>query len=1084
MKRKHGLALIAALVILALTASLALATTYNTIAVDGDMSDWAADEFMETDNGGDFYVTWDAANVYFGLANVNIDDDGVFFIYIDAIPGQGTTTGWNWNGTHTLPFDADFAIAADSGFNLGWLVWNTGTLAWDWTPYPGANYVGWSGNPNSEFQIFWTEMVSPDRIYVMALFQNQGDNGVTASWPTPNPANNAGSEIFTHHYHFPSLVAGQSPHDSVLADHILINELDAYAEWIELYNPTEAFVDIGDWQLVADYDDLNYTIPAGTTLAPGAYWTYNTSGDLNNGGDVINLYDAAAVLVDQVGYESRGGAPGSSTDVPTTARVPNGTDTDDDARDWNLTTIPSPLAANDVPTVLLGSSLIVNEIYPFPATGNDHFEVYNPTGSDYTISDWYASDGDDYVSLDLGGPVVVLAGGWVDLEEEVHWTGMDFAGYDVLYLFDPDGIRRDQLAYSGGPFIDDGESAQRICDGDGPNDGWVWDTSGGGETLFVLPTTLGSTNTPGPVDMEIVKDAPTSIAPGGVMEYVITYQALSPMPTTAFLITDFLPAEVEVLDIEADPPLTQMGTDPLWWDAGAACGLPSGMITITVQVTDTVEAGDEIVNEVWIDATGDLTPTNDSSVVTTTVTALNVTVLKTGSDDPLWPGDTVTYTISYVLDGNEDAVDVVITDTFPGDFVYSEHLAPPAFSCTAGADDLVCSAATVDVSGEIILTGTVSETPAEYVLTNTVEIAASNDGDPSDNDDEYLNHIVVPIQEIQYVPDPEADDASPYAGQHVWTEGVVTVDSDDLGGFRYFIQDPAGGPWSGLYIYHDGDRPPVQQGDWVLAHGQIMEYYGLTEFDLRDSADGQQYIISSTNPLPAPEILSTGEYTTSSPNTAEPYEGALIEFQAATVISDDLGYGEWLFDDGTGSARADDMSSALTYVPAMGDYYTYIRGLGYYGFDDYKIVPRYDADIYLGPYLTITKLSAPKEGVTLGSVVTFTIIMDNTGADDAVGVVMTDPLPVEVDFGGWVQQSGAIEANDTVTWTGDISAETQVQIIFTVTVGTDEDFYGREVTNTAYFDSENAGSGSDPTGFPIEGTEDYYIYLPIVLNNH
>jgi uncharacterized repeat protein (TIGR01451 family) len=137
------------------------------------------------------------------------------------------------------------------------------------------------------------------------------------------------------------------------------------------------------------------------------------------------------------------------------------------------------------------------------------------------------------------------------------------------------------------------------------------------------------------------------------------------------------------------------------------------------------------------------------------------------------------------------------------------------------------------------------------------------------------------------------------------------------------------------------------------------------------------------------------------------------------------------------------------------------------------------------PELTIDKTVTPKENITLGTVVTYTIVLGNAGNDGALGVVMTDVLPVEVDFGGWVQQNGASQADDTLTWMGDISAGAELTFIFTATVGLNESFYGRTVTNTAYFVSDNAGSGSDGTGFTIgEAPPKFNVYLPIVVKSY
>jgi uncharacterized repeat protein (TIGR01451 family) len=243
---------------------------------------------------------------------------------------------------------------------------------------------------------------------------------------------------------------------------------------------------------------------------------------------------------------------------------------------------------------------------------------------------------------------------------------------------------------------------------------------------------------------------------------------------------------------------------------------------------------------------------------------------------------------------------------------------------------------------------------------------------------------------------------------------VATVSSDDLGGTRYFIEEPGGGPWSGLYVYTGGDRPPVQEGDWVLAYGMVDEYYNLTEFDIRNSRGGQQQILSSTNPLPLPEILDTGEYRTASPATAEPYEGVFIEFQGATVTNDNLGYGEWQIDDGTGSTRVDDMSTSMTYVPTNGDYYIYIRGLGYYGNNDYKLEPRYDADILQPTFLECEK--AGPATVLPGALFTYTLTTNNETGIALTDLVITDALPSVVTIAA-ISDGGMDMGGNVVSWT-------------------------------------------------------------------
>jgi uncharacterized repeat protein (TIGR01451 family) len=119
------------------------------------------------------------------------------------------------------------------------------------------------------------------------------------------------------------------------------------------------------------------------------------------------------------------------------------------------------------------------------------------------------------------------------------------------------------------------------------------------------------------------------------------------------------------------------------------------------------------------------------------------------------------------------------------------------------------------------------------------------------------------------------------------------------------------------------------------------------------------------------------------------------------------------------------------------------------------------------PDLALSKDVSPSADVELGGSVVYTITLENTGLDLAVGVLMTDELPAGVTFGGWVEQNGAIESGGTLTWSGDVAAGSEVEFVFTATVGTDPSLYSETITNTASFTSDNAGSGSKDAVFTI-----------------
>jgi phosphatidylserine/phosphatidylglycerophosphate/cardiolipin synthase-like enzyme len=175
---------------------------------------------------------------------------------------------------------------------------------------------------------------------------------------------------------------------------------------------------------------------------------------------------------------------------------------------------------------------------------------------------------------------------------------------------------------------------------------------------------------------------------------------------------------------------------------------------------------------------------------------------------------------------------------------------------------------------------------------------------------------------------------SPYNGQAVKTQGIVT----GVYSGSYFIQDGAGA-WNGVYVYSGDD---VAVGDAIELTGTVEEYYDLTELKSISSLT----ILSSGNPLPAASVLSSWDVND------EAYEGVLVMVENAICTNNNLGFGEWELDDGTGSCVVDDMG--VVYSATLGLSYS-VTGPLNYSFDFYKIEPRDESDILIMENLYFTK---------------------------------------------------------------------------------------------------------------------------------
>ena len=166
---------------------------------------------------------------------------------------------------------------------------------------------------------------------------------------------------------------------SQTVDHMLISEVmydpvgeESAGEWVELFNPTGAGVDLAGWKLV---DNASQDIIPSFVLRPGEYLVIAANEDafrsiypdftgnlvalgdtigngLGNASDRVLLYDASGQSVDAMSYgeDITAFAP-ACPDVPegqSLARTPSDRDTDT-AADWSAQEVPSPGTSGQPP---------------------------------------------------------------------------------------------------------------------------------------------------------------------------------------------------------------------------------------------------------------------------------------------------------------------------------------------------------------------------------------------------------------------------------------------------------------------------------------------------------------------------------------------------------------------------------------------------------------------------------------------------------------------------------------------------------------------------------------------------------------
>ncbi len=193
-------------VCLVLVPACVLALTYTTpTTTDGFVESdppglggttWETDEYMDTDGGTDFYLTWDSIKTYCAIAGPFADleekpDGYEWFIAIDTdqVPGSGATSDGYSKVTFSGDFLPEFVLYFSGG--VGWYetsVWDTaGGGSWTWRGWTDScSYGGWSGIDTSEICIPLAHFGDPDSMAVVSWVTDEGQSQVVASYPSAN----------------------------------------------------------------------------------------------------------------------------------------------------------------------------------------------------------------------------------------------------------------------------------------------------------------------------------------------------------------------------------------------------------------------------------------------------------------------------------------------------------------------------------------------------------------------------------------------------------------------------------------------------------------------------------------------------------------------------------------------------------------------------------------------------------------------------------------------------------------------------------------------------------------------------------
>lgn len=223
------------------------------------------------------------------------------------------------------------------------------------------------------------------------------------------------------------------------------------------------------------------------------------------------------------------------------------------------------------------------------------------------------------------------------------------------------------------------------------------------------------------------------------------------------------------------------------------------------------------------------------------------------------------------------------------------------------------------------------------------------------------------IHDVQYTP--YINGYSGFLGAVVTINGIVTADTSDLsltssGTTPWYIQN-GNTPWNGIWVSAvDTLLSKVHKGDSISVTGTVQEYLNGTTGSVgrvtRIGNASAVTVFSSGNALPSPVVLTTVAFNASNGSpTAEPYEGMLVRFNNVTVTDTFPTFAdpsEYTINDGSGPVivRAADGKSKYSNVRGdtaygktilrVGDKFSFMQGIIYFSFNQYKFVPRGTTD--------------------------------------------------------------------------------------------------------------------------------------------
>ena len=268
-------------------------------------------------------------------------------------------------------------------------------------------------------------------------------------------------------------------------------------------------------------------------------------------------------------------------------------------------------------------------------------------------------------------------------------------------------------------------------------------------------TATAVTTTPPPpaADVFVEKSGPSAAGPDTDVTYTIRVANGGPSAATNFSVTDTLPGTMTFRSLSQSGTMLSCTTPAVGTGGTITCTAASyaagaqTILTLTGRIPAGTLTGTEFTNTAAVDADNDPVEENDVSTVTTTVSEVDVSVVKSGPATAL-AGSNVSYTLTVANSGPDPALDVILTDALPPNttFVSLVQNSGPTAGCTTGSTvECVIPALGNGVTAVFTLTLRIGNTTS---VSNTAQVRTSSfDTDPADNTSTAVT-TVTPVADL------------------------------------------------------------------------------------------------------------------------------------------------------------------------------------------------------------------------------------------------------------------------------------------------------------------------------------------------